>query len=307
KRALRWVIDNFFERNDEMKSDPFSSGGCEWCLTVYPKGYLGRDDLTLFLRDPDAKSLRPGWKRRLWYCFLLLNQSGQEHLVMNFDKGRCKLFCADVPGWGNGTELTLTNLQEKGFLEKNQLIIEVYINVLEVVLQGKPTDNDMLDYHGVQIIASQCYSVDKILKEHPEFTLDLERKNQGVQLPHFKLLIGLIQTLIIKSPQSLSLIELNNAQSKLSELTEAGLNLEWLRSKLEEISLESKKALSDGSRVQQLEERVKNVELAMSDLKVELEKHKINSASAAAIFPSFEFIDFLIKRFFLSCFSISRH
>lgn len=141
--------------------------------------------------------------------------------------------------------------------------------------------------------------MDKTFKEHPDFGSDLLLKNKGSQRGYVKLLIGLIQTLIIKPPQSLSVIELSNAQSDLYELAAGDFKLDWLKSKLEEVPLEREKA-----RVQQLEERVKNVELDLSDLKVELEKEKIKSA---AIFSSFEFIDFLIKRVFLSCFSISKH
>lgn len=82
-----------------IKSDPFSSGGsllllllstydllqvkqnqrfCLRCLKVHPKGHRGHDDLILFLGDADPKSLRRGWRRRVRFCFVLLDQSGQE-------------------------------------------------------------------------------------------------------------------------------------------------------------------------------------------------------------------------------------
>ncbi|CAA7029614.1 unnamed protein product [Microthlaspi erraticum] len=62
------------------------------------------------------------------------------------------------------------------------------------------------------------------------------------------------------------------AQSELIELTEAGFKLDWLKTKLDEVTLERKKSNSDGSRVQELEEQNKN-------LKVELSKEKTKSSA----------------------------
>ena len=90
------------------------------------------------------------------------------------------------------------------------------------------------------------------------------------------LLLGLVEALR-KSPQSFSVTELSNAESELAELKEAGFKLDWLDSRLEEISLERKKLVSDGPWVKKLEEQIKSVELTLSDLKVELEKERIKS------------------------------
>ena len=68
------------------------------------------------------------------------------------DKSKCDFFCAEVPNWGCQKTLPLTEL---GFLEKNKLTVEVYIKVVEVVHQGKSTENDIIDFNGFQIIASQ--------------------------------------------------------------------------------------------------------------------------------------------------------
>ncbi|XP_018432851.2 MATH domain and coiled-coil domain-containing protein At2g42470 isoform X2 [Raphanus sativus] len=381
-KVLSWEIDNPSERTDVMKSDTFSSGGCNWFL-----GVCARDHLYMYLKDVDTHKLRPGWKRRVSFCFVLLNKSGKE-LFRSPDEGRCRLFCAEAPDWGLPRTFPLTKLREKGFLEKNKLTIEVYMKVFEVVQEGKSTENDVLDYNGFHIFASQANPVGDISIDHPDFALDVIPKNQAVRTVYMNLLLGLVETLR-KSPQSLSVTELRNAQSELTQLTEAGFKLDWLNSKiqelslerkkvlsdgpwvtqleehvkimelnladlkvelnkekaspvgdisahlpdfavdvipknqgvktsymkeacfnydslnsrLEELSLERKKTLSDGSRIQQLEEHVKNLELTLSDLKVELDKEMIKSAQVS----SFDFVDFLIKRFFLSCFSISKY
>ncbi|XP_009119376.1 MATH domain and coiled-coil domain-containing protein At2g42465 [Brassica rapa] len=300
EKALSLEIDDFSKKNNGIKSDNFSSGGCEWFVKVYPKGYRCSDHLSLFLHVVNPESLRRGWKRRAIYCFVLSNQSGQV-LYRSPNESKCDLFCAEVPNWGCQKTLPLTEL---GFLEKNKLTVEVYIKVVEVVHQGKSTENDIIDFNGFQIIASQAFSVANIVSQDPYFVVDFRPENQWVQTKYMSLL-GLVETLS-KSPQSLSATELSNAQRDLTALTEAGFKLDWLNSKLEEVSLEWKKAShSDGSSVQQLKEQVKNVELSLSDLIVELENVKIKSAAAAKV-SSFQFIDFLIKKFFLSCFSFSK-
>ncbi|CAD5311629.1 unnamed protein product [Arabidopsis thaliana] len=154
---------------------------------------------------------------------------------------------------------------------------------------------------GLPILASQALSFSKILSRHPDFEVDFVPKYQELLPVYLTLFFCLIETLS-KSPQSLSAAELTNAQNQLSELTKVGFKLDWLKSKLEELSLERKKAVPDACHV--LHERVKNVELTLSNLQVKLDKDRIKYAAAAAGVSSFGFIGFFIKRFVLSCFSV---
>ncbi|KAF2570672.1 hypothetical protein F2Q70_00006119 [Brassica cretica] len=259
EKALSWEIDDISKRNSWIKSDNFSSGGCEWYAEVDPLGSCCSDHLSLFLCVGNPNPLRPGWKRRAIFSFVLLNQSGQV------------LFRSPV----------------------------------EVVHQGKSTENDIIDFDGFLISASQVFPVANTVYQDPHYVVDFKPENQWVQTKYMYLL-GLVETLS-KPPQSLSATELSNAQRDLTALKESGFKLDWLNSKLEEVSLEWKKAAhsSNGSSgILQLEERVENVELSLSDVIVELEKVKIKSAGTQV--SSFQFIDFLIKRFFLSCFSFSK-
>ena len=75
-----------------------------------------------------------------------------------------------------------------------------------------------------------------------------------------------------KAPHNISDTELSNARSELIDLTEAGFKLDWLKTKLDEVSLERKKANANVSYVLELEEHIKN-------LKVELNKEKVKSAA----------------------------
>ncbi|KAF8094429.1 hypothetical protein N665_0364s0050 [Sinapis alba] len=283
EKAFSWEIDNFSEMKIVMNSDSFSSGGgCQWCLCVYPKGNFVDDHLSLYLSVVNPQSLLPGWRRRANCRFVLLNQSGKE-LHRTVEKSR--LFCAESPSWGYSRMFPLTKLQEDGVLENNKLTIEVHIKVTKVVDEGKSTENDVVVVHGFHVLNSQVVSVSNMFVKHPEVAVDIRSDIREVKTAYMNILLGLVQTLD-KTPQSLSETELRNADSELSELTDAGFKLDWLKSKLEEVSLKRKEPSSD-------------------HLKVELENENNKSATDAAAprVSQFECIDILIKKFFLSCFS----
>ena len=126
----------------------------------------------------------------------------------------------------------------------------------------------------------------KIFEKHPNIAIDFKPKDKGVKAAYMNLLLSLIETLR-KPLRSFSETELSDAESQLNELTEAGFKLDWLKTRFEEIYLERKNADADKSRAQEVEERIKNLELTLSDLKVELEKEKAKSA-ADATFLSFD-------------------
>ncbi|CAA7047331.1 unnamed protein product [Microthlaspi erraticum] len=269
--CFTFEIDNFSEKEDEIVSPNFLSGGCEWYVEVCPKGDTVDDHLSLYLCVANPESLRLGWKRRATYSLIILNQSGKELFI---EDESCKMFCAQFTGWGWAKVVPLKELQEEGFIEKNKLIIRVEVKVVEVVDEGDDNENEAFDYEGFQILYSQVFLVSWIFDEHPDFAVNVRPKNQRVKTTYMNILLDLIETLD-KPPRSITESELSNAQSDLIDLTEAGFKLDWLKTKLDEVSLERKKAnATDGSRVQELEEHIKN-------LKVELNEEKIKTATVS--------------------------
>ncbi|KAG7570194.1 TRAF-like [Arabidopsis thaliana x Arabidopsis arenosa] len=265
--SFRFQIDNFSKKEAAIKSQTFMSHGCEWFLCIYPKGDSRSDvHLPMYLHIENPKSLGSEWT----YQFVLLNQSNKE--LYRSPIGR-SLYCAKSTGWGFSQTFPHRNLRKKGFLEKDRLIVEVYISRVEVVSEKKKT----VDINGFQVLASQvslkriCFfvtSARKIFTEHPDIAEDFKPKNQVVKKEYMNVLLNLVETLN-KPSQNHSETELSNAESNLSELMEQGFKLEWLKSKLDEVSLMRKKADAD---VQQLDERVKNLELMNLDLKTKLEE-----------------------------------
>ncbi|CAL9237551.1 unnamed protein product [Arabidopsis halleri] len=172
-------------------------------------------------------------------------------------------------GWPKA--VPLEKLQEKGFLENNKFIFNVQVKVAQVVDEGSVTGNEMLDVNGFQVLYSQVASVSWIFVEHPDVAVNFKPKNQLLKTTYMNILLGLIVTLN-KPLHSITETELNNAQSDLIELTEAGFKLDWLKIKLDEVSLERKIANADGYRVQSLAEHIKN-------LKIEVNQEQINSSA----------------------------
>ncbi|KFK22367.1 hypothetical protein AALP_AAs58284U000100, partial [Arabis alpina] len=232
---------------------------------------------------PKSQGVRTAYLNLLLGLIETLSKSPQSLSATDLSNAQSEL--DDLTEAGLKLDWLKTKLEDVALERKNALIF----------------DGSWVHQEGVKNAA------DSLIVTHPP---DFMPQSQGVRAACTNLLLGLIETLS-KSPQSLSETELSNAQSELDDLTEAGFKIDMLKSKLEEVSLERKKALiSDGSWVmqQELEERVKNVESTLSDLKLELAKEKMKSAAAAAArVSSFELIEFFIKRFFLSCFSISKY
>ncbi|CAA7029629.1 unnamed protein product [Microthlaspi erraticum] len=251
--SFTFEINNFSDKEGFITSPKFSSGGCEWYVGVYPKGYNVDDHLSLYLHVANPGTLRLGWKRRANYSFLLLNQSSGKELYRT-PESPCQLFCAQFSSWGRPKAVSLKKLQEKGCLEKNKLIVKVEIKVV---------------------------SVDRLFRDHPNIAVNVRPKNQLVKTTYMNLLLALIDTLN-KPPHSITDTELSNAQSELMELTDAaGFKLDWLKTKLHEISLERKKANADGSRARELEEQIQN-------LKAELKEEKLESHTCSAKVLSLE-------------------
>ncbi|KAL0693723.1 hypothetical protein Bca4012_060903 [Brassica carinata] len=265
--SFTFEIDNLFEKEAMISSPTFSSGGCQWYAKVYPKGSGNiKDHLALYLCVVNSGSLQLGWKRRAKYSIVLLNQSGKEiHKISE----SCQVFCAQVPGWGRAKALTLIKLQEKGFLEKNKLIVKVQVQVLEVVNEAEVTGYETMDVGGFQVLYSQAIQVSWIFVRHPDFALNFKPKRHSVKTTYMNLLLKLIEKLD-KPPHSFSETELSNTRTELVDLTETGFKLDWLKEKLDDITLERKKTV-DASRIKKLEQHNKN-------LIAELNNEKIKSA-----------------------------
>ncbi|CAH8355804.1 unnamed protein product [Eruca vesicaria subsp. sativa] len=284
KPSFTFEIDNFWEKEGGIPSHVFVADGCEWFLNIWPKGHrLIGDHLAAYLYVANQQSLGTGWKRTASYYFTL-NQSDKE--LCRSSVMPHNVFEARRPGSGVQIQNTL-QLPKRETLKNERVTIQFYIKVVEAFDGQNLHVSEFVDFNGFQVPASQV----------------------------------IVQKFSLVSSDNLSETEIISAHSELSELMDVGFKLEWLKTKLEkislkkrsdddaddvtrvqqleervkilelmdlgtmktkleEVSLESKKADSDRSRVQQLEESFKNLELVVSDLRAELLKNKANSFDA---------------------------
>ncbi|KAG2245184.1 hypothetical protein Bca52824_092987 [Brassica carinata] len=330
KPSFRYEIDNFSEKKAYViYSDTFKSGGCEWYLAIYPKGdRLADGHLSLYLDVANSTTLQTGWKKSINYYFVLLNQSGEE--LYRSASGVNVLFSAEKRGWGYRNLLPLSKFQEKEFLEKDKLIIEVYINGGEVednlalkfdeVTIGRKIWDDDKESRAQKVeervknleLKLDAVSFKKSLSDEAneyraqqveERVKDLEILDVGFELASLNIKLDDLErkktddqrvknlarmelrlTTMLCDLERKKTYDTSVFDSRIKQIEEhvMGLRfkLESLITKLGEISNEKKKADdADGSLVQQLEESVKNIELMVSHLKVEVDKKK-NKSSA---------------------------
>uniref|UniRef100_M4CKG3 MATH domain-containing protein n=1 Tax=Brassica campestris TaxID=3711 RepID=M4CKG3_BRACM len=140
-------------------------------------------------------------------------------------------------------------------------------------VSNKKNKNKTVDINGFQVLASQVTKVRKIFTAHPDIALDFKPTIQEVKTAYMNVLLRVIKTLH-KPPKSLSETRLSKASSELSELMKVGFKLDWLRLKLDGVSLERKKINVDGS-----QERVKNLELMELSLKYDSLNTKLDEVS----------------------------
>lgn len=139
----------------------------------------------------------------------------------------------------------------------------------QVQKQSKTNVNDFI------VDPSQMTLAEWIFKTYPETAVNLQSQNQQVRTYYMNILFGIHETLYHKKTGKLSDAEVRKASKGLSDLTKAGFEVGWLRSKLDEIvSLETKERNACEARIVELKQEVKKLESMMSSLKVELKNEK---------------------------------
>ncbi|CDY22563.1 BnaC03g23730D [Brassica napus] len=316
-------IDNFSLNKYSIKSPRFLCGGCEWYLLVHPKETRFDDHLSVYLCVYNPKSLRTGWQRKANFRFTLLNSNQSGNVLNSATERSCLFCAQFSSWGHKTLPLSKLKEEEflensKLFIKVDVKVVDI---VHEAEITGKETlflkgfdvlysqsqvshlnlswsatrtlrslREERTHNVGVGVGALQPTgqepeahgAVHKIFEKHPNIAIDFKPKDKGVKAAYMNLLLSLIETLR-KPLRSFSETELSDAASQLNELTEAGFKLDWLKTRFEEIYLERKNADADKSRAQEVEERIKNLELTLSDLKVELEKEKAKSAADATL------------------------
>ncbi|WZZ48283.1 hypothetical protein YC2023_048390 [Brassica napus] len=131
-------------------------------------------------------------------------------------------------GWIYEKTLPLSKFQEKGFLEKDKLIIEFYIQVVEAFngeggdVSNKKNKNKTVDINGFQVLASQVTKVRKIFTAHPDIALDFKPTIQEVKTAYMNVLLRnttiLSENATIRSENATILAELASQKKFNTEI-----------------------------------------------------------------------------------------
>ncbi|KAJ4865771.1 TRAF-like family protein [Raphanus sativus] len=273
KMTYSFEIDNFSQRNTVFATPIFSTGSCNWYVYVYPKGDEFSKNMCLWLTVPDP-FLRPlYWSRETFFRFVVVNPSNVNSSRSFINTGH--VFNKGLPTCGFRTDLSLSELQEGKFLVNDKLKIEVYIGTIYAhggldpdVLPEKKKETVCVN--GFQVLDSQVKSAKWIFETYPETALYIQPQDPQLKTAYMNILLRIYETLYNSPLEKLTENELSNVSKGLLDLTQAGFKLEWLREKLEKVSVERKKLSGYEAQALELGKQLKNLELMMCNLKAEI-------------------------------------
>ncbi|CAN8279879.1 unnamed protein product [Cochlearia groenlandica] len=302
-----WLVEDFSSlQSKKIYSDEFVIGGCIWRLLAFPKGN-GVEFLSLYVDVASRGSLPVGWRRRAHMCLSVMNQL---YCGLSEAKVTEHWFDARTPDWGFTSIIPLGKLHDKngGFLVNDVLKIVADVDVLEVIgkldvleeatksvsiveedegvessdcLKKASSIKESIDVNGFQVLPSQVEYVKSIFERHPDIASEFRPKNQHLKKAYINVLLSLIETLC-QPTKELSEDDLTEAHASLEYLTEAGLSLDWLEDKLDEVDEKKKNEEASETRVQKIEKDLKDLKLKCLNLEAELEKEKANVSLARA-------------------------
>ncbi|KAJ4885040.1 hypothetical protein Rs2_35133 [Raphanus sativus] len=160
-------------------------------------------------------------------------------------------------------------------------VTETCNNVFKEIQPVKETK----DVNGFQVFSSQVESVSYIFKRHPDITSDFRPKNQQIRRAYMNELLSLIE-MLCQSPEKLSEDDLSNDDDTLADLIDVGFRLDWLKTKMNEVSEKKKKEQSSGTRLKTMEEELLKLKLMFLDLETQLQMEKAEALAARAPPPS---------------------
>lgn len=120
-----------------------------------------------------------------------------------------------------------------------------------------------------------------IFKRHPDIALGFRPKNQQIRKAYMNELLSVID-MLCQPPEKLSEDDLRNADETLVDLIDAGFKLDWLKTKLDDISEKKKIEQGSGARLQTMEEELQKLKQMFLDLETQLQMEKAEASAARA-------------------------
>lgn len=128
---------------------------------------------------------------------------------------------------------------------------------------------------------SQVDFVKRIFEKHPDIAIEFRPKNPHLRKACMTFLLSLIETLC-QPPQNLSNEDLVEADNALTYLKVSGFKVDWLEEKLQEVKEKKEEEENGETRIQELEEELKDFKQKCLDMEAMLEKEKAKVLAARA-------------------------
>ncbi|XP_058213297.1 MATH domain and coiled-coil domain-containing protein At3g58270-like isoform X2 [Rhododendron vialii] len=304
-KPFTWKIENFSKRKTKkLYSDTFYSGGYEWRVLIYPKGN-NVEYLSLYLDVGDLATLPYGWTRYAQFSISVINQS---HNTLTVRKDTQHQFDAREFDWGFTSFLPLKVLNDpgQGFLLNDTIIVEADVTVpnphnskLETVENSNP-ESTLQSTLGSQIafvdgsseatatagkvrflsywVSSEGFQLlEKIHGLHKGTFVKFSMKGQALQTVLLESFASFIASMSSTKVSEVNEEALRLAAISIEDYEQVGLDLRWLKQRLEEAKGVKKHSESVntvescGSSLEVARAKVRELEEGLAKAKAEVE------------------------------------
>ncbi|KAI8556262.1 hypothetical protein RHMOL_Rhmol05G0239300 [Rhododendron molle] len=248
-----WEIEEFSKlKARRLYSKIFYCGGYEWRLLVFPKGN-DNEHLSVYLDVPDWAKLAPGWSRYARFSISVVNQI---HNAYTESKRTEHKFDANGSDWGFTSFLPLIKLNDpkEGFLVNDTIVLEAGVTIPSSYDSRKETGDNGLgnveaDIAGttsqVRFLSYWVSSVALLLLEkihslHEGTYVKFSMKGRALPTMLLESFAEFIASMSSTKVNELNEEALRLAANLIEDFEQVGLDLRWLKQRLEEAKVVKK-------------------------------------------------------------------
>ncbi|KAF3521728.1 hypothetical protein F2Q69_00049424 [Brassica cretica] len=311
EKKFTWVSPNIsYCLGNTCYSRPYSVAGCDWHLSACPKG----DYLCLYL-ELEPESLPPGWSRDVRVTFTLVNK-GWRYTNKTLGAQCCFNAKNSIHGFEEFLPLSkLLDTHERFMVNYRRIVLAEIHVLLDIVVPKEPVkvieplsckvssggsapkedvDDEALSLasngsslHQVKSLEAASQTVENgggrrgfnnviyVTEICNNVVKEIQPVKETMNVNGFEVFSS-------QSPDKLSEDDLRNADDTLADLIAVGFKLNWLKSKLNEVTEKKKMEQGTGARLKTMEEQLQKLKLMFLNLETQLQTEKVEALAARA-------------------------
>ncbi|KAG5549823.1 hypothetical protein RHGRI_014960 [Rhododendron griersonianum] len=278
-----WEIEEFSKlKAEKLYSKIFYCGGYEWRLIVFPKGKYcyATKHLSVYLDVPDPRKLPQGWSRYARFSVFVVNQINKDTKAQRTEHE----FNARESDWGFPSLFPLTKLNDpkEGFLVNDTVVLEAVVTIPNSHDSRKETGiepknkkrkketgdngsgNVEADIAGTFSPQKALLLLEKIHSFHEGTFVEFLMKGQALPTMLLESFAAFVVSMSSTKVNELYEEALRLAANSIEDFEQVGLDLRWLKQRLEEAKVVKKQSES----VNTVESCTSGLEVARSVLEV---------------------------------------